>query len=51
MANGTMQHCLRESKRRPAGHEAFAQIMARLSELRAQREEKERIARTEQKGD
>jgi hypothetical protein len=51
MANGTLQYCLRESKRRPAGHEAFAQIMARLSELRSKREETERNAeKTEQKG-
>ncbi|NLN74923.1 MAG: hypothetical protein GX139_01240 [Armatimonadetes bacterium] len=40
MGNGTLQHCLRES-RRTADREVFAQVMARLSSLQAKRAEKE----------
>lgn len=51
MANGALQHCLRESKRRSPEAEVFAQVMARLSEMRSKREAQERnSAKVGQKG-
>lgn len=51
MANGTLQRCLRESKRRSPEAEVFARVMAKLSETRSRREAQERdAAKTGQKG-
>ena len=44
MANGTLQYCLRGSKRRSPEAEVFAQVMAKLSEARMKRRAMEREA-------
>ena len=51
MANGTLQHCLREPRSRLTDREVFAQVMSRLSDLRSKRPGRERKpAKSESKG-